>query len=268
MKRTPRRRRAAATAIGASMLTLIVLACTCGPLTQLQNLRGQASTAEAFATDLNVGLPTVVAGLTEIGPTLEAQLTEVGPTVEAQLTESAPTLDALQTQAGDLLPTLMAGLTEVGPTIEAGLGGDTHQWASQATASSEFGNPDYSASQATGAPDTTECGDTSTAWASANSNGMDWLQLAYDTPVVPKQIEIHQSLNPGAITQVEVASQSVGQSEIVYQADPAVVNTCPFTLVIQVTGIDSKIDEITITVDQTNHNGWDEIDAVELIGTP
>jgi hypothetical protein len=255
-------------AIGTSMLTLIVLACTCGPLTQLQNLRGQANTAEAFATELNVGVPTIVAGLTEVGPTLEAQLTEVAPTVEAQLTESAPTLEAVQTQAGDLLPTLMAGLTEIGPTIEAGLGGDIHQWASQATASSEFGNDGYSASQATGAPDTTDCGDASTAWASAAADGKDWLQLTYDTPVVPKQIEIHQSFNPGAITQVEVASQSAGQSQIVYQADPAVVNTCPFTLVVQVNGIDSKIDEITITVDQTNHNGRDEVDAVELIGTP
>ncbi len=262
------RRRAAATAIGFSTLTLIVLACTCGPLSQLQNLRTQAGTAQAFATELNAGLPTLEAGLTEIGPTLEAQLTEIGPTVEAQLTESGPTLEALQTQAADLLPTLEAQLTAIGPTLEAGLGGDTHQWAARATASSQFGNPDWSAGQATGAPDTAECGDLPTAWASVASNGVDWLRLEYDTPVVPKQIEIHQTFNPGAINQVDVTIPGGGETQIVYQAHTSVVNTCPFTLVIPISDFQTKIGEVIVYVDQTNHPGWNEIDAVELIGTP
>ena len=259
------RRRAATTAIGIGTLTLIVLACTCGPLSQLQ---GQAGTAQAFATALNAGLPTLQAGLTEIGPTIEAQLTELGPTIEAQLTESGPTLEALQTQAGDLLPTVEAQLTAIGPTLEAGLGGDTHQWASRATASSQYGDPDWSAQQATGAPNTNECGDINTAWASAAPNGVDWLRLEYETPVVPKHIEVHESFSPGAINRVDVAISGGGETQTVYKADPTAVDTCPFTLVIPISDFQTKIGEVIVYLDQTNHPSWNEIDAVELIGTP
>ena len=57
------------------------------------------------------------------------------------------------------------------------------QWAVSATASSEYGNQDFSASQATGQPDTTEeCGDFPITWASAERTGVDWLELMYECP--------------------------------------------------------------------------------------
>ena len=261
------RRKAALIGFGA--LALIALACTCGPLNTVLGLQATAQSAQgtlgAFATTIDENLPTLEAELTRVGPTLEAQLTEVGPTVEAQLTESGPTLQALQTQTGDLLPTLQAQLTAILPGL---LGGETRQWAARASASSEYGSSDWAASQAAGAPNSPECGDQLTAWASSASNGVDWLRLEYDTPVTPKQIEIHQSYNPGAITQVDVTIQGGGVTQIVYQAEPQVIEECPYVLVIPVSGIDTKIGEVIVYVDQSAHSGWNEIDAVELIGTP
>jgi hypothetical protein len=244
--------------VGLGALAVIALACTCGPINTVLGLGATAQSARgtvgAVATEFGAGLPTI-----------QAVLTDVGPTLEAQMTEGGPTLEALQTQSGDLLPTIEAQLTAVLPGL---LGGEVRQWAARASASTEYGNPDWSASQATGAADTPDCGDYPTAWASSASNGVDWLRLEYDVPVTAKQIEIHQSLNPGAINQVDVTIQGGGVTQIVYQAEPQVIEECPYVLVIPVSGLDTKIGEVIVYLDQTNHPGWNEIDAVELIGTP
>jgi hypothetical protein len=65
------------------------------------------------------------------------------------------------------------------------------QWASSATASSEYGNPDWAAHQATGAPDTPECGDLVSAWASYDQYTVEWLEVGYATPVVPSEVNIY-----------------------------------------------------------------------------
>ncbi len=46
---------------------------------------------------------------------------------------------------------------------------EIRQWGTGATASSEYGNPNWSAMQATGAPNVTDCSDASEAWAAASS---------------------------------------------------------------------------------------------------
>jgi hypothetical protein len=262
MDKSTRKRAATGALFG---LTLIVLACTCGPLTQAQNLGGTVGAARG----------TIGSVATEFGqalPTIQAQLTDVGPTLEAALTEAGPTLNALQTQGGDLLPSLEAQLTQIGATPVPGAtssgGADaSHQWAASATASSQFGDPDWSAQQAAGAPNTNECGDINTAWASGNANGVDSLQLKYAVPVTPKQIEIHETYNPSAVVKVEVAAQG-GEARIVYEAPPTVIDFCPYVLVVPVSGVSAKIDQVTVYLDQSSHPGWNEIDAVELIGAP
>jgi hypothetical protein len=258
MSPTTRKRSATIAIFG---LTLIALACTCGPLSQVQGLQATAGAAQG----------TLGAVATEFGenlPTLEAELTALGPTLNAQLTQSGPTLEAAQTQVGEALPSLEAQLTELVPTLQGGLAGEKHQWAARATASSQRGEGDYSAQQAAGEPNTPECGEFPTAWSSATPNGVDWLRLEYDMPVTPVRIEIHQSRAPGSIVQVEMTIAGGGVTHIVYEAQPQVVETCPFVLVIPVTGIGEKMAEIIVHLDQTNHPTWNQIDAVELIGIP
>ncbi|MBZ0277204.1 MAG: hypothetical protein K8I60_13735, partial [Anaerolineae bacterium] len=67
----------------------------------------------------------------------------------------------------------MATGTQSGSATPPPVGGDglIRQWASSATATSEYSSPNWSAAQATGAPDTNGCSDLSTAWASASSTG-------------------------------------------------------------------------------------------------
>jgi hypothetical protein len=145
--------------------------------------------------------------------------------------------------------------------------GVIRQWASNADASTSFGSDDWSAQQATGAPNTTACGDSPTAWASQAYDGMDWLDAGFATPVVPTQINIYESYTPGSIIRVEVRDTD-GSYHTVWEGTPASVSTCPRTFVINITDIDYKVTSVLISVDQSVLGDWDEIDAVELVGRP
>jgi len=141
------------------------------------------------------------------------------------------------------------------------------QWAASASASSEYSNPAWSAQQATGAPDTPECGDQETAWASAESDGVDWLEVGYTTPVVPSEINIYESNSPGFIVRVEVRDET-GTYSAVWEGAPGATAQCPRVLSIPVSGIDRRVVAVRIHLDQRNGAAWNEIDAVQLVGRP
>jgi hypothetical protein len=158
---------------------------------------------------------------------------------------------------------------DIGPgdTVSGGpddAGNEIAQWASGAVASSEYGSAGWSAIQATGAPDTPECGDIQTAWASATATGLDWLELTYDTPVVPTEINIYETHSPGFIVEVEVIDE-MGDYYSIWTGDPELDAECPRIFSLTVTGVDFPVQGVRINLDQTDGN-WNEIDAVELVG--
>jgi len=101
--------------------------------------------------------------------------------------------------------------------------------------------------------------------ASLSSTGKDWLLLTYDQAVIPTKIVIFETFKPGAISQVEVLDQN-GNSTTVYRATPTIVKQCPYTLEIDVEGVSVPVRSVRVTIDQSSHAGWNEIDAVQLIG--
>ncbi len=143
------------------------------------------------------------------------------------------------------------------------------QFASGATATSQFGDDNWSAQQATGEPNTFECGDIVTAWASASSTGVDTLEVTFDTAVVPLSISIFQTFTPGSITSVEVANSTTGETAIIPDsADPIGNTPCPGTFILTGLNVVFPVDTVRINVDQTIGGNWNEIDAVQLVGTP
>lgn len=147
--------------------------------------------------------------------------------------------------------------------------GELRQWASDASATSQYGNESWSAAQATGAPDTDSCGDIRTAWASATSTGLDTLTVDFDEPVIPSQINIYQTYNPGSIVSVQVAnSRESAVIQLDNSEDPPGNTDCPGIFTIDIDDIDAPVDRVFITVDQSIGGSWNEIDAVELVGTP
>jgi hypothetical protein len=118
--------------------------------------------------------------------------------------------------------------------------------------------------QATGPPDTAAGGDLPTAWASLEpSAGVEWLKLDYQSVVNIAQIRVRETFNPGAVFKI-TALVPGGQEFTVWQgtenAGPA-----PYDSVFDVPG-SIYAQSVKIYLDSTRVPGWNEIDAVELIG--
>lgn len=142
------------------------------------------------------------------------------------------------------------------------------QWAAEAAASSEFGELEYAAIQATGAPDT-NAGDNPTAWAALEPDaGEEYLEVAYEFAVVPGEINIHQTYNPGAIYAVEIYDLANEQWVSVWEGEPGPVESEAAVFSIELSDVDFSTDGVRILLDTTSVPGWNEIDAVELRGRP
>jgi hypothetical protein len=147
--------------------------------------------------------------------------------------------------------------------------GVIYQWADGAETSSEFSDPEWSAEQAVGEPDSPGCGDFQFAWASAASDGIETLTVQFPVLVYPLEIVIHESFNPDQVVKVEVQDPERDGFYTVLQKNPTQIDRpCPYELVVPVEGIDFLTNMVRITVDQSQLGlGWNEIDAVQLIGT-
>jgi hypothetical protein len=138
----------------------------------------------------------------------------------------------------------------------------------------------WSATQATGKPDTPQMGDIATAWASATPDGgAEWIELEYDPPVTPIAIHIYESCNPGAIVKattcgadgappVVVWSGSVGSATLSPTGNPTTLAgtlTVPVrVLKIGVDNVRTPVRRVRLDLDSAAVAGWNEIDAVGL----
>ena len=50
-----------------------------------------------------------------------------------------------------------------------------------------------------------------------------------------------------------------------YTAAEAPNDQCPFTLSVDTSSVTQPVNQVTVHLDQTNHNGWNEIDAIGLV---
>lgn len=143
------------------------------------------------------------------------------------------------------------------------------QWATSATASTEYAPDSWAAYQATGAPNVIECSDNEYAWASGPSDTLEWIELTFGTPVSPTEINIHQSYTPSQVVKVEVFSAD-GSAHVAWAGTPQLMSQCPYIMNIGMDlGGTVKVQKVKITIDQSVLGaGWNEIDAVELVGAP
>ena len=138
--------------------------------------------------------------------------------------------------------------------------GRVRQWAMEATASSEYGTTDWSASQAAGEPDAPE-GDSRTAWAAKDADGgPEWLRLKFPAAVRVAKIRVHENLTPGGVVAIDV----VGLDGVRRRAWEGEDGGAGAWFEADLQGFVGR--EIVIVLDTRKHAGWEEIDAVELIG--
>jgi hypothetical protein len=148
------------------------------------------------------------------------------------------------------------------------------QWAVSAKASSTYSSDandstsGYHAFRATGAPDTERYGDQETSWASKESDqGIEWIELEYANPVNATALKIRQNLNPGAIISVDLFDEA-GSAHNIWQGPDATKyrdSTISWlNLNFEKTAYKTKRVKITLATNAVS--GWNEIDAVQLLG--
>jgi len=149
------------------------------------------------------------------------------------------------------------------------------QWAVSATASSTYSgekSPDakapYTPNAATGEPDVERYGDDGHSWASQTADkGVEWLEVKFARPVQATELRIRQNSGPGAIIKVEIIDEG-GAKHVVWQGvdeqkyEPSSIawwrnafEKTPF-----------KVAGARITLATNAVPGWNEIDAVQLLG--
>jgi hypothetical protein len=112
--------------------------------------------------------------------------------------------------------------------------------------------PAWSAAQAVGAPDA-GAGDNPHAWAPlAADGGLEWLEVRFERAVDVAAVVVVENEAPGAVTRVLAGDAVVWEG-----AEPRA--TAPAR--------PAHADRVRIELDTTRVGGWNEIDAVQLVGT-
>jgi hypothetical protein len=142
------------------------------------------------------------------------------------------------------------------------------QWAIQATASSTYndakGEENWSANQATGAPNVEKYGDDGKAWASKTPDaGIEWLDLKYPKPVHATAVRVRESCGSGAVIKVELFDEQGAAHTVWAGNDPT---TDLNYLMVDFPKTAYKADRVKVTLATNVIPGWNEIDAVQLVG--
>jgi hypothetical protein len=179
---------------------------------------------------------------------------------------AVPHLLALKPRTAEAASRVRALLDELAG-LELDAQGRIHQWATRVRASSEYTSDRWSAQQAAGKPDTPAAGDHASAWASlAEDGGEEWLELDYACPVRPAAVRIHENYNPGSVVKIE-ARDPEGKWGVLWEGrEAADAASRWFAPVLPPASFPTRT--IRITLDSAGVRGWNEIDAVELVGLP
>lgn len=148
------------------------------------------------------------------------------------------------------------------------------QWAATAKASSTYAQtPElkagYSPWQATGAPNVDRYSDSQSAWASKSGDSKvpEWLELGFARPVHATSIRIRQTAAPGAISRIELIDEA-GVAHTIWEG----VDDTPYAkdtigwLVKDMPKTSYLVKGARITLETARVWGWNEIDAVQLVG--
>jgi hypothetical protein len=144
------------------------------------------------------------------------------------------------------------------------------QWAVEATASSSYndaqGDAAWSAKQATGAPDVDKYGDDGHAWAPKTPDaGIEWLDLKYAKPVHASEVRVRESCGSGAVIKVELFDEG-GAGHTIWQGDDPTKDLN--YLILQFKPTAYKASRVKVTLATNVIPGWNEVDAVQLVGKP
>jgi hypothetical protein len=148
------------------------------------------------------------------------------------------------------------------------------QWASDADASSTYSTEpnnkesSWSPYKMVGKPDVDTYGDNGNAWAPKNPDkGIEWVKLTFPKAVNATAVRIRQSYGPGTVIKIELIDDK-GKSHTVWSGvddtkyEPDKIRY--FAANFDKTAYKTKSVKITLATNSVQ--GWNEIDAVQLVG--
>jgi hypothetical protein len=137
-------------------------------------------------------------------------------------------------------------------------------WAATVRAfSSQYTADSWSANQARGAPDVfPRHGDISESWAPLEPDaGPEFIEVGYNAPRRASGVEVLETFNPGAITDVQVITAD-GERRSVYHAAAAAMGDIAYRRHIDFACTDVPVVAVRVTLDTKAVPGWNEIDAI------
>jgi pyruvate/2-oxoglutarate dehydrogenase complex dihydrolipoamide acyltransferase (E2) component len=202
-----------------------------------------------------------------------ADATAAAPAADAPAAADAATAPAAEAAATDEDPEVARKRREVEFALaEEALVGDARgQWAATAKASSTYNDAQepasYSAFQATGAPNVVGFGDNGNAWCpKEDDGGIERLEVGFSKPVNATEIRVRQNSAPGAIIKVELIDTE-GKLHVVHDGiDAAKYDSFNFWFKKTFEKTPYKVAGAKITLATNAVAGWNEIDAVQLLG--
>lgn len=118
--------------------------------------------------------------------------------------------------------------------------------------------------QAAGDPDTMQAGDISTAWAPREQDGgEEWLKLDYEKFVDIAEVRVRETYNPGAISKVTAFLANGTEVTLWEGVEPKSVAPVEMSFTIP-DSVNAK--SVKVYLDTKRVPGWNEIDAVQIIG--
>ena len=221
-------------------------------------------------------LPCLLLGLATVSACKkqEAEPAPPAPAAEAPAAAAPAAVDPAQDEAARLAADKKAAIDRA--LKEQAIVDDTKgQWAVTATASSTYSyekapdaNLEYTAMKATGKPDVESYGDSGSSWTSEKADGgIEWLELTFAKPVNATELRVRQNYSPGAIIKLELIDEA-GAKHTVWEGSDDTVYP-PSTISWFLRSFDKtayKAKGARITLATNAVQGWNEIDAVQLIG--
>lgn len=143
------------------------------------------------------------------------------------------------------------------------------QWAIEATASSTYGDAQgtasYSANQAVGSPNVDRYGDNGMAWVSKTEDaGIEWIDLKFPKPVHASEVRIRESCGSGAVIKVELFDEQGAGHAVWAGNDPTKDLNY---LIVKFPKTTYKTARVKVSLATNVVPGWNEVDAVQLVGT-
>ncbi|MCK6458818.1 MAG: hypothetical protein L6Q95_02865 [Planctomycetes bacterium] len=125
--------------------------------------------------------------------------------------------------------------------------------------------PNWHALKMTGPPDATPATqDNPNAWAAREQDkGPEWVELTYDPPRRASAVRIFEVYVAGGVVGIETVDESGTRRTVWKGTDPTVT---PGVFEVAFAATSYRVRAVRIILDTSKRTGWEEIDAVELLG--